>query len=94
MWTSYKLARQSGSIRRRGGGTAGRLAGDEEEPNAQEPAFLPQAKPWKRANMSKDEFAKLICLVPPEAIKSLKEHADAERLIEAAFGKGLTAEDE
>lgn len=51
-------------------------------------------KPWKRANMSKDKFAKLICLVPPEAIKSLKEHADAERLLEAAFGQDFSSEDE
>jgi hypothetical protein len=51
-------------------------------------------KPWKRAKMSKDEFAKLICLVSPEAIKSLKEHADAERLIEAAFGERFVSDDE
>ncbi len=50
------------------------------------------AKPWKKAKMSKDEFAKLICLVPPEEIKSLKEHADAERLLEAAFGKDCNVE--
>ena len=46
-------------------------------------------KPWKRAKMSKDEFAKLICSVPPEAIKHLKDLADAEPLLEAAFGKGF-----
>jgi len=45
------------------------------------------AKPWKKANMSKEEFAKLVRVVPPEAVKSLKEHADAEILLEAAFGK-------
>ena len=39
--------------------------------------------------MSKDEFAKLICSVPPEAIKHLKDLADAENLLEAAFGKGF-----
>lgn len=50
------------------------------------------AKPWKKAKMSKNEFAKLVCMVPPEAIKSLKEHADAEMLIEAAFGKGVVSE--
>ncbi|WP_190275045.1 hypothetical protein [Nitratidesulfovibrio vulgaris] len=36
----------------------------------------------------------LVCMVPPEAIKSLKEHADAERLLEAAFGKSVTSKDE
>jgi hypothetical protein len=34
-------------------------------------------------------FAKLICSVPPEAIKHLKDLADAENLLEAAFGKGF-----
>jgi len=46
------------------------------------------AKPWKRAKMSTEEFAKLVCMVPPEAIKHLKDVADAERLLEAAFGDG------
>ncbi len=45
------------------------------------------AKPWKKAKMSKEEFANLVRLVPPEAVKNLKEHADAEMLLEAAFGK-------
>lgn len=52
------------------------------------------AKPWKRAKMSKDEFAKLICMVPPEAIARLKDVANAGVLLEAAFGKGVTVEDE
>ncbi|GFK92809.1 hypothetical protein NNJEOMEG_00636 [Fundidesulfovibrio magnetotacticus] len=52
------------------------------------------AKPWKKAKMSKEEFAKLICLVPPEAIKRLRDNADAEVLLEAAFGKGFSAEGE
>ena len=52
------------------------------------------AKPWKKAKMSKEEFAKLVSMVPPEAIKHLKEVADAETLLEAAFGKGLVGEDE
>lgn len=47
------------------------------------------AKPWKRAKMSKEEFGKLVCMVPPEAIKDLKDRADAETLLEAAFGKGF-----
>jgi len=50
------------------------------------------AKPWKKAKMSKEEFSKLVSMVPPEAIKSLKEHADAERLLEAAFGKGWVSD--
>ena len=52
------------------------------------------AKPWKKAKMSKEEFAKLVCMVPPEAIKRLKDHADAEMLLEAAFGKGCVTEGE
>lgn len=49
-------------------------------------------KPWKRAKMSKEEFAKLVSMVPPEAIKRLKDVADAEMLLEAAFGKDSTSE--
>lgn len=52
------------------------------------------AKPWKKARMSKGAFGKLLCMVPPEAIKKLKDVADAERLIEAAFGKGSCHEGE
>jgi len=52
------------------------------------------AKPWKKAKMSKEEFAKLVCMVPPEAIKRLKDHADAEWLLEAAFGKACVEEGE
>lgn len=52
------------------------------------------AKPWKKAKMSKEEFAKLVCLVPPEAVKHLKDIADAEALLEAAFGKGIDLDDE
>lgn len=52
------------------------------------------AKPWKKAKMSKEEFRKLHCMVPPEAIKRLKEGADAEMLLETAFGKGCLQEDE
>lgn len=50
------------------------------------------AKPWKKANMSKEEFAKLVCMVSPEAIKSLKEQADVEMLLKAAFGKNCLEE--
>lgn len=39
--------------------------------------------------MSKEEFAKLVCLVPPEAIKHLKDIANAETLLEAACGEGI-----
>lgn len=52
------------------------------------------AKPWKRAKMSKEEFAKLISMVPPEAIARLKDYADAEMLLEAAFGKSVCYEAE
>lgn len=52
------------------------------------------AKPWKRAKMSKEKFAKLVCMVPPEAIARLKDVADAEVLLEAAFGKDCCQEDE
>ena len=44
-------------------------------------------KPWKAAKMSKEAFAELVRLAPPEAIKSLKDEADAEVLVEAMFGK-------
>lgn len=40
-------------------------------------------------NTVRYQFAKLICSVPPEAIKHLKDLADAENLLEAAFGKGF-----
>lgn len=50
------------------------------------------AKPWKRAKMSKEVFAKLVLMVPPEAIKSLNEQADVEMLLEAAFGKNWLEE--
>lgn len=50
------------------------------------------AKPWKKAKMSKEEFAKLVSMVPPEAIKRLKDVADAEVLLEAAFGKSFNDE--
>mgnify|MGYP001251427427 CR=1 FL=1 len=44
-------------------------------------------KPWKAAGISKDAFAELVRLAPPEAIKALKDEADAEVLVEAMFGK-------
>ncbi|GAB6037676.1 hypothetical protein JCM15519_22350 [Fundidesulfovibrio butyratiphilus] len=44
--------------------------------------------------MSKEEFAKLVCLVLPEAIKHLKDIADAEALLQAAFGKGIDLDEE
>lgn len=52
------------------------------------------ARPWKRAKMSKEDLAKLINMVPPEAIARLKDHADAEMLLEAAFGKSACSEAE
>jgi len=52
------------------------------------------AKPWKRAKMTKEAFAKIVCMVPLEAIKSLKEHADAEMLLEAAFGNDFSHDGE
>lgn len=52
------------------------------------------ARPWKKAKMSKEDFAKLVRDVPPEAIKNLKEHADAEMLLEAAFGNGVCRDSE
>ena len=43
--------------------------------------------------MSKEKFAKLVSMVPPEANKRLKDHADAEMLLEVAFGKGFSLDD-
>ena len=44
-------------------------------------------KPWKAAQMSKEAFAELVRAVPHEAIKSLKDEAEAEVLVEAMFGE-------
>jgi hypothetical protein len=37
--------------------------------------------------MIKEAFAELICMVPFEAIRRLKDHADAERRIRSYFGE-------
>lgn len=44
-------------------------------------------KPWKKAKMGKEAFGELVRAVPHEAIKVLKDEADAEVLVEAMFGK-------
>lgn len=43
--------------------------------------------------MSKEAFAKLVCVVPLEAVARLKGHADVEILLDAAFSKGFAVED-
>lgn len=45
-----------------------------------------KARPWKKAGMSKEAFADLVRAVPPEAVKILKDEAQAEILTAAIFG--------
>lgn len=45
-----------------------------------------KARPWKKAGMSREAFGKLVLAVPPEAIKILKDEAQAEVLVAAMFG--------
>lgn len=51
-------------------------------------------KPWKKVNMTKDAFSRLVCTIPPEAIKILQDQSDAEKLLEAVFGKDYAAKDD
>ena len=46
-----------------------------------------KARPWKKAGVSRETFAEMVRAVPPEAIKILKDDAEAEILVEAIFGK-------
>ncbi len=37
--------------------------------------------------MTKEKYAEMLNLMPPEAMQILKDNADAERLVESIFGK-------
>ena len=52
-----------------------------------------RAKPWKKARMTKEAFGDLVRAVAPEAIKNLKDEAQAEILTAAIFGASVV-EDE
>lgn len=43
---------------------------------------------WKKCGMERDVFEKKLQLIPDELIGRMYEEANAERLIEAMFGKG------
>ncbi|GAB6060637.1 hypothetical protein [Desulfonatronum parangueonense] len=43
------------------------------------------AKPWKKAGMTKEKYAEMLSLMPHEAMKILKDEADAERLVNEIF---------
>ena len=45
------------------------------------------ARPWKKAGMTKEEYAEMLNLIPHEAMQIWKEEADAERLVESIFGQ-------
>jgi len=36
--------------------------------------------------MTKEKYAEMLNLIPPEAMQILKDEADAERLVEGMFG--------
>ncbi len=44
------------------------------------------ARPWIKAGMTREAFADLVRAVPPEAVKILKDEAQAEILTAAIFG--------
>lgn len=46
-------------------------------------------RPWKRTKppMTRAAFEEMLEIFPPEAVKLLKEEADAEALLQAIFGE-------
>lgn len=42
---------------------------------------------WKRVNMSREEFGRFVLCLPESLIEQVWEDAQAERLVEAIFGK-------
>lgn len=42
---------------------------------------------WKRAGISREKFEDFLRIMPHEAIKIIKDEADAERLTGVIFGK-------
>jgi len=42
---------------------------------------------WKRLNMSREEFSRFVLCLPAELVEKIWEDAQAERLVEAIFGK-------
>ena len=43
------------------------------------------ANPWKKAGMAKEKYAKMLNIMPIEAMQILKDEADAERLVAEIF---------
>ncbi len=40
-----------------------------------------------KAGMTREKYAEMLNLIPHEAVKILKDEADAERLVESIFGQ-------
>ena len=44
-------------------------------------------RPWVKSGMSRQKFEEIIVVFPDEAIDAIYRDAEAERLVEAIFGK-------
>lgn len=47
---------------------------------------------WKKCGKTRDEFGAFVLALPDELIEQILEHSEAERLVEAIFGKGCLDE--
>ena len=50
------------------------------------------AKPWKKAKMSRAKYERIIAAVPQEVLDEIRITAEAEALVENIFGKEVADE--